>query len=112
GTAPVNARRLTNLGCFRAYALAYLQRHPGIDSDKLMIVRQLQPGEHGLPLEIYCFARTVAWVEYEGIQSDVFDHLIAILPEFGLRLYQQPSGADLLQMAGAPRVAPVLARRE
>ena len=111
GVASVNARRLTNLGCFRAYALAYLQHHPGIDPDKLMIVRQLQPGEHGLPLEIYCFTRSVAWVEYEGVQSDVFDHLIAILPEFGLRLYQQPSGADLLQMAGAPRVSPIVGPR-
>ena len=60
-----------------------------------MLVRQLQPGPTGLPLEIYCFTSSTAWVEYEGIQADVFDHLYAILPEFGLRVFQQPSGADV-----------------
>ncbi len=96
-----NERRLTNLGTFRAYALAFLRAHPGINSDMTMIVRQLETGSQGIPLQLYCFTRTVAWREYEGIQSDIFDHLIAILPEFGLRLYQAPAGGDLRSAARA-----------
>jgi miniconductance mechanosensitive channel len=95
GQAPVNLRRLTNLGTFRAYARAYLQAHPGIRDDMTLLVRQLDPGPQGLPVEVYCFTATTAWGEYEDIQSDIFDHLLAILPEFGLRAYQAPSGADL-----------------
>lgn len=93
--AAVNTRRLTNLGSFRAYVTAYLQANPRIAPDKTLMVRQLAPGPTGLPLEVYCFADTTAWGEYEGIQADLFDHLLAILPEFGLRLFQQPTGADL-----------------
>ena len=92
---PVNARRLTNIGCFRAYVQAYLKAHPGVHQDMLLLVRQMPPGPTGLPLEIYCFTATVAWGEYEGIQSDIFDHLLAILPEFGLRVFQQPAGSDI-----------------
>lgn len=95
GKDPVNTRRVTNVGTFRAYVQAYLQAHPRIHKGKLMLVRQLQPGPNGLPLEIYCFTSTTAWVEYEGIQADIFDHLYAILPEFDLRVFQQPSGADV-----------------
>ncbi|ODS63606.1 MAG: mechanosensitive ion channel protein MscS [Arenimonas sp. SCN 70-307] len=95
GRAPVNLRRLTNLGTFRAYARAYLQAHPGIHQGMTLLVRQLPPGPAGLPIEVYCFTATTAWAEYEDIQSDIFDHLLAILPEFGLRAYQQPSGADV-----------------
>ena len=95
GQAPVNLRRLTNLGTFRAYARAYLQAHPGIRDDMTLLVRQLDPGPQGLPVEVYCFTATTAWGEYEDIQSDIFDHLLAILPEFGLRAFQAPSGADL-----------------
>jgi miniconductance mechanosensitive channel len=95
GRAPVNLRRLTNLGSFRAYARAYLQAHPGIRDDMTLLVRQLDPGPQGLPIEVYCFTATTAWAEYEDIQSDIFDHLLAILPEFGLRAFQVPSGADL-----------------
>jgi miniconductance mechanosensitive channel len=95
GDETVNRRRATNIGTFRAYAVAYLKAHPEIATDKLILVRQLEPGEKGLPLEIYCFANTTAWAEYERIQADIFDHLLAILPEFGLLLYQQPSGHDL-----------------
>lgn len=91
----VDARRLTNVGTFRAYVLAYLKSRPDIADDKTLLVRQLAPSEHGLPLEIYAFANTIVWAQYEGIQADVFDHLIAILPEFGLRLFQRPTGADL-----------------
>lgn len=92
---PVNARRLTNIGSFRAYVLAYLKNHDRIlTKDMTLMVRQLSPTPQGLPLEIYCFTNTTAWGDYEGIQSDLFDHLLAIMPEFGLRLYQEPSGLD------------------
>ncbi|HEY8537457.1 MAG TPA: mechanosensitive ion channel domain-containing protein [Steroidobacteraceae bacterium] len=95
GKDPVNTRRVTNIGTFRAYVQAYLQNHPRINKDMILLVRQLQPGPTGLPLEIYCFTATTAWVEYESIQADIFDHLYAILPEFGLRVFQQPSGEDI-----------------
>ncbi len=99
---PVNRRRLTNLGTFRAYALAYLRAHPGIHQDMTLIVRQLETQAEGVPLELYCFTRTTGWVDYEGIQSDIFDHLIAILPEFGLQLYQRPGGGDLRHLTAPP----------
>ncbi|WP_407919323.1 mechanosensitive ion channel family protein [Croceicoccus estronivorus] len=92
---PVNARRLTNVGTFRAYVFAYLQAHDQIRDDMTLLVRQLTPTSQGLPLEIYCFTSTVAWDEYEAIQADIFDHLLAIMPEFGLRIFQEPSGLDL-----------------
>ncbi|ARU03790.1 mechanosensitive ion channel protein MscS [Comamonas serinivorans] len=95
-----NQRRLTNLGTFRAYVLAHLRANPDIHSDKTLMVRQLAMAAEGIPMEIYCFTRSVAWVEYERVQSDLFDHLIAILPEFGLRLYQSPSGVDMRQWRG------------
>jgi len=95
GTDPVNARKLTNIGTFRAYVIAYLQAHERIAKDKTMLVRQLDPTAAGLPLEVYCFTNTTAWGEYEAIQSDIFDHLLSIMPEFGLRLFQEPSGLDL-----------------
>ncbi len=101
---PVNRRRATNLGTFRAYAEAYLRANPNLRRDMTMLVRQLAPTAGGLPLEIYCFTDTTAWDRYESIQADIFDHLIAILPEFGLRLYQQPSGHDLRRL-GAERAA-------
>jgi miniconductance mechanosensitive channel len=92
----LNARRLTNIGTFRAYVLAYLRSLPAIAEDKTMLVRQLEPGEHGLPLQIYAFASTTVWASYEDTQADIFDHLIAIMPEFGLRLFQRPTGLDLM----------------
>ncbi|EZP74455.1 Mechanosensitive ion channel protein MscS [Sphingomonas paucimobilis] len=98
----VNCRRLTNIGTFRAYVLAYLQSREDIARDKTLLVRQLAPGENGLPLEIYAFASSTVWAEYEGIQADIFDHLIAILPDFGLRLFQRPAGADLAALAATP----------
>jgi len=101
GRDAVNQRRITNLGTFRAYVEAYLRAHPGIHDGMTLLVRQLQPAATGLPLEIYCFTRTVQWGPYEGIQSDIFDHLLAILPEFGLRVFQQPGGADLLHARDA-----------
>ncbi|WP_042885829.1 mechanosensitive ion channel family protein [Cupriavidus necator] len=105
GSDPVNRRRLTNIGTFRAYGIAYLKAHPEIHHDLLLNVRMMEPDSQGIPVEIYCFTALTAWMDYERIQGDVFDHLLAILPELGLRLYQAPSGADL---TGA-RVAPVLA---
>ncbi|WP_150299452.1 mechanosensitive ion channel family protein [Pseudomonas profundi] len=95
GKEPVNTRRITNIGTFRAYVERYLRSHPGIHQHMTLMVRQMNPTADGLPLEIYCFTNTVSWGVYEGIQSDIFDHLFAILPEFGLRVYQHPSGMDL-----------------
>ncbi len=96
--AEVNRRRLTNVGTFRAYAYNYLKNHPRIHEGMTLIVRQLAPGPEGLPLEIYCFTSTTEWADYEDIQSDIFDHLLAIVPEFGLRLYQKPAGSDLANL--------------
>lgn len=90
-----NRRRMTNIGTFRAYALAYLKSHPEIQPNMTCMVRQMQTTAQGIPLEIYCFTRTTAWADYERIQGDIFDYLLAVLPEFGLSLYQQPSGGDL-----------------
>ena len=91
----VNARRITNIGTFRAYMSAYLHARDDISKDMFLLVRQLEPSDAGLPLEIYGFTANTAWAAYEGIQGDIFDHLIAILPEFGLRLFQKPTGLDL-----------------
>jgi miniconductance mechanosensitive channel len=102
----VNARRLTNIGTFRAYVLAYLKSRPDISEDMTLLVRQLSPTEAGLPLEIYCFTTTTVWDEYEQIQGDIFDHLIATLPTFSLRLFQRPSGLDLAQLAPLSGRAP------
>ncbi|GAB1489958.1 mechanosensitive ion channel family protein [Opitutaceae bacterium] len=95
-----NGRRLTNLGTFRAYCIAYLRSHAGINQDMLLIVRQLAPTEHGLPLELYTFTRDVRWVVHESVQADIFDHLLAIVPQFDLRVFQQPSGADFKGLIG------------
>ncbi|WP_213876298.1 mechanosensitive ion channel family protein [Pseudomonas sp. dw_358] len=92
---PANRRQLTNLGSLRAYALAYLKHHPDIQPQMTCMVRQLQPTAEGIPLEIYCFTRTTDWAEYERVQGDVFDYLLAVMPVFGLAVYQQPSGADM-----------------
>mgnify|MGYP002712972884 CR=1 FL=1 len=105
GQVPINQRRLTNLGTFRAYAQAFIEVHPDIHPGMTRMVRVLDPTPQGIPVEIYCFTRTTAWLEYERIQGDIFDHLIAILPEFGLALYQQPAGSDfagLVHNAASP----------
>ena len=88
-------RRLTNVGTFRAYVLHYLKNHPTIHQDMTLLVRQLQPGPQGLPLELYCFSNDTDWGNYEALQADIFDHLIARLPEFGLEAFQEPGGSDL-----------------
>jgi len=88
---PINARALTNLGTFRAYVREYVKNHPKIDDSQTLLIRQLQPTEHGIPIELYIFTNDNRWVEYESIQSDIFDHLLAILPEFRLTAFQSPS---------------------
>ena len=95
GEAGVNLRRLTNVGTFRAYIRNYLKHHPKIHQDMTLIVRQLQPGPEGLPIEVYAFCNDTNWFNYEGIQSDIFDHLFAIAGEFGLQVFQRPTGMDL-----------------
>jgi miniconductance mechanosensitive channel len=96
---------MTNIGVFRAYVDAYLRAHPGIAQDMTLMVRQLAPGPDGLPLEIYCFTATVAWVGYETTQADIFDHLLAVLRTFELRLFQQPTGLDFTQALAASDTA-------
>ena len=91
----VNGRRQTNLGVFRAYLNAYLKNLPSVRNDMTLLVRHLQPTDHGIPIELYFFTRTTQWSLYEQIQADVFDHLLAIVPEFDLRVFQSPTGADL-----------------
>lgn len=105
---PANARRLTNLGTFRAYVLRYLRAHPDIHQDMTLLVRQLEPRPTGLPLELYCFTSDIRWEQYESIQSDIFDHLLAVLPEFGLRVFQEAGAYDLREGLGriAQRDAP------
>ena len=98
GESGINLRRLTNIGTFRAYICGYLKHHPKIHNDMTLIVRQLQPDAEGLPIEVYAFTNDTNWVAYEGIQADIFDHLYAIAPEFGLRLYQKPAGSDLAEL--------------
>ena len=89
-----NARVLTNIGTFRAYVVAYLRNHAQIAQDETVLVRQLQPTEYGLPIEIYVFSKDNRWVEFEAIQSDIFDHFFSVLPEFDLKVFQRPSGSN------------------
>ncbi len=96
--AVVNGRRQTNLGIFRAYLVNYLRDNPKIHKGLTFLVRHLQPTAQGLPIEIYVFSADQNWAAYEGIQADIFDHILAALPEFGLRVYQQPSGADIASL--------------
>ena len=94
----LNGRRLTNLGTLRAYILAYLKAHPSIRQDMTLIVRHLQPtADKGLPIEIYCFVNDTNWANYEAIQADIFDHILAALPEFHLRAYQRNALLDTRQ---------------
>lgn len=95
GSVPINLRRLTNIGTFRAYVQRYLEAHHFIRKDLWLFVRLLQPSESGVPLQLYCFTNTTVLIEYEAIQSDIFEHLLAVLPEFGLRVFQNPSDSGL-----------------
>jgi miniconductance mechanosensitive channel len=100
GEAGVNLRRLTNVGTFRAYIRSYLRNHPKIRPDMTLLVRQLEPGSEGLPIQVYAFSNDTNWARYEDIQSDIFDHIYSIAPEFGLRIFQKPAGADLAGLKG------------
>ncbi len=90
----INGRKMTNLGIFRNYALHYLQNHKMVSQNETVMVRQLQSNELGLPLEVYCFCTDTAWVNYENVQSDIFDHLLAAAQVFKLKIYQRPAGSD------------------
>ncbi|MFQ5575158.1 MAG: mechanosensitive ion channel family protein, partial [Terriglobia bacterium] len=97
-TANVNLRRLTNLGTFRAYLYNYLRNHPQIHHGMTLLVRQLQAGETGIPIEIYCFTNTTDWSDYESIQADIFDHILAQSRDFGIKVFQAPSGSDVMAL--------------
>ena len=95
----VNGRRLTNIGVFRSYVEMYLRQHPKIHQKMTFIVRQLAPGSKGLPIEIYVFCKDTNWTAYEAIQADIFDHILAVVSEFDLRVFQEPSGSDFQKIA-------------
>jgi miniconductance mechanosensitive channel len=95
----VNGRRMTNLGTFRAYLVSYLKDHPKINKNLTFLVRQLDPGPNGLPIEVYVFSSDQVWANYESIQADIFDHILAVISEFDLRVFQNPTGADFQNLA-------------
>jgi len=95
----VNGRHMTNVGTFRAYLVAYLRNHPQINQDMTFLVRHLPPTENGLPIQIYVFSSDQRWANYEAIQADIFDHILAVLPMFDLRVFQRPAGHDLSALA-------------
>ncbi|WP_174508327.1 mechanosensitive ion channel family protein [Klebsiella oxytoca] len=99
----LNLRKMTNIGTFRAYLQEYLRNHPRLRKDMTMMVRQLAPDADGLPIEIYCFTSTVVWAEYEEIQADIFDHIFAVVDEFGLRIHQSPTGNDIRSLVAVGR---------
>jgi miniconductance mechanosensitive channel len=91
----INLRRLTNIGTFREYLKIYLRQREDVNENLTFLIRQLDPGPQGLPIEIYVFANTTDWAEYEDVQSNIFDHILAILPEFGLKVFQVPTSNDI-----------------
>ncbi len=95
----VNGRRMTNIGIFRAYIKNYLARNQNLNQEMTAMVRQLDPTEHGVPMEIYCFSKIKSWVEYETIQSDIFDHILAVVPYFDLEVFESPAGTDFQKLA-------------
>ena len=92
-----NGRQQTNIGIFRHYFLAYLRRHPKIIKDMTLVVRQLEPTQHGMPIQLYAFCSEKGMAEFENVQADIFDHILAILPQFELRLFQHPTGPDVIK---------------
>ena len=94
----INGRRQTNLGVFRAYLQAYLQNHPMIHQEMTLLVRQLQPTDLGIPIEIYVFSKATEWATFENLQSDIFDHILAIIPLFDLQVFQSPTGDDFRKL--------------
>ena len=101
----VNGRRMTNVGTFRAYLVEYLRRHPKIHNEMTFLIRQLQPTDKGLPIEIYVFSNDQRWVQFEDVQADIFDHIFASLPEFGLRPFQNATGHDIAGAAEGLRAS-------
>jgi miniconductance mechanosensitive channel len=99
----VNGRHLTNIGTFRAYVAAYLRGHPKVHQGMTFLVRHLQPTAEGLPIQIYVFSNDQVWANYEAIQADIFDHILAVVPEFELRVFQNPTGADFKALQAAPK---------
>lgn len=97
-----NARRLTNIGTFRAHLIQYLRQNPHVHQGMTFLVRQLQPTAEGLPIEIYVFSKDTRWAYYEGVQADIFDHVLAVVEQFGLRVSQKPSGYDLRDLGHLP----------
>ncbi|HDS06151.1 MAG TPA: mechanosensitive ion channel family protein, partial [Bacteroides sp.] len=97
-TTVTNGRRMTNLGTFRKYLENYLHNHPKVHNDMTFLVRHLQPTETGIPLEIYVFSKEQEWAKYEALQADIFDHILAIMPEFDLRVFQNPTGDDFRKL--------------
>ena len=95
----INGRRLTNVGTFREYMKAYLKHRKDIDKGLTFLIRQLDPGPEGLPIEIYVFANTTDWVKYEDIQADIFDHILSVVPEFDLKVFQNPTGSDFKRLS-------------
>jgi miniconductance mechanosensitive channel len=94
----VNGRRQTNIGVFRAYLRGYLHNHPKVHNEMTFLIRQLQPSEKGLPIEVYVFSKEQDWAKYEDLQSDIFDHVLAVVPEFDLRVFQNPTGDDFRKL--------------
>ncbi len=94
----INGRRLTNIGTFRKYIEAYLRNNTNIHNEMTFLIRQLEPTEKGLPIQIYVFSNDIDWIRYEEIQSDIFDHLLAVIPEFGLKIFQSPTGKDFAEL--------------
>ena len=94
----VNGKRITNIGTFRKYIVEYLQNHPMIHNEMTFLVRQLQSTEKGLPIEIYVFSKDLEWANYENIQSDIFDHILASVNEFDLKIFQNPTGDDFQKL--------------
>jgi miniconductance mechanosensitive channel len=101
---PINGRRMTNIGTFRIYVERYLRNHPKVRQDLTCMVRQLKPEPSGLPIEIYTFANDTNWVNYEAIQADIFDHILAVIPQFDLRVFQSPAGGDIKEVASFMKV--------
>ncbi len=99
----INGRSLTNVGTFRAYIEAYLRNNSKIHPDLTFLIRQLEPTSRGLPIQIYVFTNDTDWIRYEGIQADIFDHLLALVPEFGLKIYQNPTGEDFRKLRSKSR---------
>ncbi|NIP43239.1 MAG: mechanosensitive ion channel [candidate division Zixibacteria bacterium] len=95
----INGRNLTNIGTFRAYIIAYLKNHPMVRNDMTFLVRHLPPGPTGLPIEIYVFSKDQVWANYEAIQADIFDHILAVVPLFDLRVFQNPTGNDFRELS-------------